>query len=106
MSRLINITSGSSLYYMGQRGSQWNGPNWPYQTSLVLTGPANFINNYKQDVITPDDYVRLLRLYAGQHYLPDGKLNLVENYDPDLGGPIAIIIRAIIIIILHLIISS
>lgn len=76
------------LYYMGQRGSQWNGPGWPYQTSLVLTGLANFINDYKQDIVTSDDYVRLLRLYARQHYLPNGKLDLVENYDPNLGGPI------------------
>jgi hypothetical protein len=27
-------------------------------------------------------------LFAKQHYLPDGKINLVENYDPDKGGPI------------------
>lgn len=76
------------VYFQGQRGSQWNGPSWPYQSSMMLTGMANFINNYKQDVVTPADYLKLLRLYAKQHYLPDGKLNLVENYDPNLGGPI------------------
>jgi len=76
------------VYFQGQRGSQWNGPSWPYQSSMMLTGMANFINNYKQDVVTATDYLKLLRLYANQHYLPDGKLNLVENYDPNLGGPI------------------
>jgi hypothetical protein len=76
------------VYFQGQRGSQWNGPSWPYQSSMMLTGLANFINNYKQDVVTTSDYLKLLRLYAKQHYLPDGKLNLVENYDPNLGGPI------------------
>lgn len=29
-----------------------------------------------------------MKLYAQQHYLPDQRLNLVENYDPNLGGPI------------------
>jgi len=76
------------IYYMGQRGSQWNGPSWPFQTSLALTGMANFLNNYDQHVITNADYLKLLRLYTQQHFLPDGKINLVENYDPNLGGPI------------------
>jgi hypothetical protein len=49
---------------------------------------ANFLNDYRQDVITTSDYVKLLRQYTKQHYLPNGKINLVENYDPNLGGPI------------------
>jgi hypothetical protein len=76
------------VYYMGQRGSQWNGPSWPYQTSLVLTGMANFLNNYKQDVVSKSDYVKPLRLFTKQHYLPNGKIDLVEDYDPNLGRPI------------------
>jgi hypothetical protein len=76
------------VIYQGQRGSQWNGPSWPYQSSQVLTAMANFLNNYNQDIIHKADYVRMLRLFAGQHFLPNGKINLVENYDPNLGGPI------------------
>jgi len=76
------------VYFQGQRGSQWNGPSWPYQTSLVLTGMANLLNNYSQHTITSSDYIKLLRLFAQQHYLPNSKINLVENYDPDNGGPI------------------
>ena len=76
------------LLFQGQPGSQWNGPSWPYQTSQALTGMANFLNNYDQNVITNSDYLKLLRLFTLQHYLPDGKINLVENYDPDKGGPI------------------
>lgn len=76
------------VIYMGQRGSQWNGPSWPYQTSQVLTGMANMLNNYRQDVINNSNYLKLLRQYTQQHYLPDGTINLVENYDPNLGGPI------------------
>ena len=76
------------VIYMGQRGSQWNGPSWPYQTSQVITGMANFLNNYNQNVVTASDYVKLLRLFTKQHYLPNGKINLVENYDPNIGGAI------------------
>ena len=76
------------VYFEGKRGSQWNGPSWPYQSSLVLNGMANVLNNYNQNVIAASDYLKLLRLYTGQHYLPDGRINLVENYDPNNGGPI------------------
>lgn len=76
------------VWFEGQRGSQWNGPSWPYQTSQALTGMANFLNNYNQNVITTSDYLKVLRQFTKQHYLPDGKINLVENYDPNLGGPI------------------
>jgi hypothetical protein len=75
-------------FHEGKRGSQWNGPSWPYQTSQVLTAMANVLNNYHQDVITKEDYLHALRLFTQQHYLANGKINLVENYDPNLGGPI------------------
>jgi len=76
------------VYFEGQRGSQWNGPSWPYQSSQAITAMANLLNNYNQNIITNSDYLKLLRLYTQQHYLPDGRINLVENYDPNLGGPI------------------
>lgn len=76
------------VYFQGQRGSQWNGPSWPYQNSIVLTGMANLLSDYHQHQVSKTDYVKLLRLFTHQHSLPTGKLNLVENYDPNLGGPI------------------
>lgn len=76
------------VFFGGQRGSQWNGPSWPYQTSQAITAMANFLNNYDQRIVTSSDYIKILRLYTQQHYLPNGKINLVENYDPNLGGPI------------------
>ncbi|HPW60996.1 MAG TPA: discoidin domain-containing protein [Cyclobacteriaceae bacterium] len=72
----------------GKPGSQWNGPTWPYQSSQAITAMANLLNNYDQDVVTASDYVSTLRQFTKEHYLPDGKINLVENYDPNKGGPI------------------
>ncbi len=76
------------VFFEGRPGSQWNGPSWPYQSSQALTAMANVLNNYHQNVVTKEDYTKLLRLYTKQHFLPDGKINLVENYDPNKGGPI------------------
>jgi hypothetical protein len=76
--------------YEGKRPEcQWNGPSWPFQTSQILTGLANLLDDYPaQDVIDHADYLRLLRLYTKQHFLTAGHLDLQEDYNPDTGGPI------------------
>jgi hypothetical protein len=76
------------VFFEGKPGSQWNGPSWPYQSSQALTAMANLLSDYKEHNVTNSDYLRLLRLFTRQHYLPDGRINLVENYDPNNGGPI------------------
>ncbi|MBX7127302.1 MAG: hypothetical protein K1X47_16525 [Cyclobacteriaceae bacterium] len=76
------------VWFDGKRGSQWNGPSWPYQSSQTLTAMANLLNNYRQHPVTPSDYVSALRQFTRQHYLSNGLINLVENYDPNAGGPI------------------
>lgn len=68
---------------------QWNGPSWPFQTSQMLTGLANLLDDYpNQHTITSADYLSLLRQYTQQHYLRPGVLDLQEDYDPDHGSPI------------------
>ncbi|MDP9050363.1 MAG: discoidin domain-containing protein [Acidobacteriota bacterium] len=68
---------------------QWNGPSWPFQTSQLLTGLANLLDDYPaQSVIGPADYLRFLRQYTHQHYLSPEHLDLQEDYNPDAGGPI------------------
>jgi hypothetical protein len=71
----------------GQPECQWNGPSWPFDTTLVLGAMANLLNNYSQDVVHADDYIRFLKQYAHQHYL-NGTLNLQEDYNPDTGNVI------------------
>jgi hypothetical protein len=63
---------------------QWNGPSWPFDTSLVLAGMANLLNDYRQSVVCADDFVRLLKQYARQHFL-NGEPDLQEDYNPDTG---------------------
>lgn len=90
----LRTVEPSYQYYMkqyrydratGNKECQWNGPSWPYQTTQVLMGMANVINNYHQKVVTAKDYIAILKKYAQQHYDGD-TLNLEEDYYPDRGG--------------------
>jgi hypothetical protein len=72
---------------------QVNGPSWPFDTSLVLVGMANLLNDYPQEIVRADDYVRLLRQYARQHLL-DGEPDLQEDYNPDTGKVIVGLARS------------
>ncbi|KAA8621003.1 F5-F8-type-C multi-domain protein [Pyrenophora tritici-repentis] len=72
---------------------QWNGPIWPFQTTQVLTGLANFLDHYRTGaatgIIKNSDYVHLLKQYAQLHRNPKtGVLDLEEDYYPDTGLPI------------------
>ncbi|CAO2652550.1 Nn.00g008330.m01.CDS01 [Neocucurbitaria sp. VM-36] len=97
----LRTVEPSYQYYMRQyryEGTnpecQWNGPVWPFQTTQVLTGLANFLDHYSNGaatgVISSKDYTRLLKQYAQLHYNPTsgGTLDLEEDYYPDSGSPI------------------
>jgi hypothetical protein len=96
----LRTVEPSYPYYMKQyryEGNhpecQWNGPSWPFQTTQALLAMANLLHDYTQKLVTPSDYVCLLRKYTHQHYL-NGKLNLQEDYDPDSGRPIVGLVRS------------
>jgi hypothetical protein len=67
---------------------------WPFQTTQVISGLANFLNDYPKGaaagVVTAADHTRLLKQYAQLHYNPErgGILDLEEDYYPDTGYPI------------------
>jgi len=68
---------------------QWNGPVWPFATSITLTALANVLQDYRQDAITSREYFEALRTYVkSQHRaLPDGRMIpwIDENLDPFTG---------------------
>lgn len=57
---------GFRISYEGHE-CQWNGPSWPYATSVTLTAAANLLNNYHQSYFTKKDYYMLLGRYANSH---------------------------------------
>jgi hypothetical protein len=76
---------GFKISYEGHP-CQWNGPSWPFATSITLTALANVLNNYPQDAIDKEDYLETLKIYAQSHRrkLADGKVVswIDENIDP------------------------
>ncbi len=72
---------------------QWNGPSWPYATSMTLTGLANLLNGPSQEAIGKADYFKLLSDYTKSHQikLEDGRVVpwIDENLNPYTGDWIA-----------------
>jgi len=68
---------------------QWNGPSWPFATSVTLTGLANLLNNQTQNYISKNDYFNLLKIYTRCHQLTkdDGMVVpwIDENINPFTG---------------------
>ncbi len=68
---------------------QWNGPSWPFATSVTLTGMANLLHNQQQSYISKNDYLRLLQIYARSHHLVKDDGSVVpwidENLNPFTG---------------------
>jgi hypothetical protein len=83
---------GFTVSYEGHE-CQWNGPSWPFATSVTLTGLANLLNNQRQDYISKKDYFNLLKIYAHSHHLTreDGTVVpwIDENLNPFTGDWIA-----------------
>ncbi len=69
---------------------QWNGPSWPFATTITLKGLANLLTSYKNRcVIHRKHYFELLLQYATSHirHLPDGSSIpwIDENLNPFTG---------------------
>lgn len=72
---------------------QWNGPAWPFATTITLKALANVLNWYHQNAIGKEDYFRTLLLYAGSQHrkLEDGRVIpwIDEDQNPLTGEWIA-----------------
>ena len=68
---------------------QWDGPSWPFTTSLTIGALARLLREYKQDVIGRQSFLDLLKTYArSQHrILPYGEEIpwIGENLHPHSG---------------------
>ena len=83
---------GFTVSYTGHE-CQWNGPSWPFATTVTLTALANVLHDYPQNEISKEDYFRLLKTYTKSHRLKreDGKVVpwIDENLNPETGDWIA-----------------
>lgn len=83
---------GFAISYEGHP-CQWNGPSWPFATSIALTGLAHALADNTAGALGRDAFARLLRQYAAQQVrkTEDGKTIpwVDENLDPFTGEWVA-----------------
>lgn len=76
------------LVYEGHE-CQWNGPVWPFSTSITLSALANVLNNYGQSVVSVYDYFEQFMKYTRSHrrICEDGRILpwIDENMHPYTG---------------------
>lgn len=63
----------------------WNGPVWPFVTSLTLTALIEYLNSKDAHSVTPDDFMTLLLQFSSSHRDTDGTPWIDENMHPDTG---------------------
>ncbi len=73
------------LFHISKTCCWWSGQSWPYATTQTLKAMANLLQNYRQDVVTKADYVKLLQVYAKTHRKA-GKPYIAEAAHPDTGS--------------------
>ena len=88
---LTTVERRSSAFTLSYQGHecQWNGPSWPYATSIALTALANLLNGPGQSFIGKEDYFEALKTYANAQHLrrSDGRVTpwIDENLNPMTG---------------------
>lgn len=77
-----------TISYSGHE-CQWNGPVWPYSSSITLTALANVLQNYEQNVVTEKDFYDQFIKYTLSHRLINDKGIVLpwidENINPYTG---------------------
>jgi hypothetical protein len=64
---------------------QWNGPSWPFSTSIALRALANLLADYpNQDAATRDDYFQTFLIYTKSQRLKLDDGRTVPFVDEDL----------------------
>jgi hypothetical protein len=63
---------------------EWDGAIWPFATSQTLDALANFLRDYRQDVVTPHDYFHTFLAYTHSQHA-NGKPYLGEYLDEVTG---------------------
>ncbi|MDR2915961.1 MAG: hypothetical protein LBV74_14245 [Tannerella sp.] len=67
----------------------WDGPVWPFATSVTLTALANLLNNYDQKIVSKVDFYNQFVKYSLSHRIIDEEGRILpwidENMNPYTG---------------------
>ncbi len=80
----MTVERRDPMFFLSKSCCWWSGMSWPYATAQTLKAMANLLQDYKQDVVSKQDYLKLLRVYAKTHR-KNGKPYLAEACHPDTG---------------------
>lgn len=72
-------------FYISPQCCWWSGNSWPYLTTQTLTAMANLLNHYRQDVVTPRDWMTLFGVYT-RTQRKEGRPYIAEAANPDNGS--------------------
>jgi predicted GH43/DUF377 family glycosyl hydrolase len=79
---------GFAISYKGHE-CLWDGPSWPFSTSITLNGLADLLQTQEQSVVSAKDYFDILKIYTKSHHrtLEDGTVVpwIDENLNPFTG---------------------
>jgi len=73
------------LFHVSARCCEWSGNSWPYATTQTLVALANLLNNYRQDVVSRQDWFRVFQTYTRTQRLA-GRPYIAEAANPDDGS--------------------
>ena len=63
---------------------QWNGPSWPFSTTITLKALANVLTKYSQTAVSRQDYFDTFRIYTMSQRLKLDDGRVVPFVDEDL----------------------
>jgi F5/8 type C domain/Trehalase len=73
------------LFLISKNCCVWSGQSWPYATTQTLEAMGNLLHDYRQKVVTPADYFKLLKTYTLTHR-KNGRPYIAESANPDTGS--------------------
>jgi hypothetical protein len=75
----------SRHFELAEKGDdcQWNGPTWPFATSITLTALANVLNNYSQAEISRQDYWDTFMIYTNSQHRKTDSGEIIPWVDED-----------------------
>ncbi len=74
---------GFQVAYEGD-DCQWNGPSWPFSTTITLTALANALNRHYDVPLSREDYFRTFQIYTRSQHLKLDDGRVVPFIDEDL----------------------
>jgi len=79
------VERNDPLFYVSKTCCWWSGQSWPYATTQTLKALANLLHDYKQNVVSRAEYLRLLQTYT-RTQRKNGRPYIAEAAHPDTGS--------------------